>query len=71
MQRKENLFLLVLLLITDALAILGALLAAFFVRYNLEWLPLVERLEPITSRYQLIIPLAIPLWLALFALNRL
>ncbi|MBI3740932.1 MAG: sugar transferase, partial [Chloroflexi bacterium] len=47
------------------------LLAAFFVRYNLEWLPLVERLEPITSRYQLIIPLAIPLWLALFALNRL
>ncbi len=71
MRKKESLFLILLLLLTDALAIAGALLAAFYARYNLDWLPLVERLEPITTRYQVIIPLAIPLWLALFALNRL
>ncbi len=71
MNRRENLYLVVLLLIGDALAIAGALVFAFFARYNLEWLPLVERLEPITSRYQVMIPLAIPLWLAVFALNRL
>ncbi len=71
MRRREYFYLLALLLLTDALAIAGALLVAFYARYNLDWLPLVERLEPITTRYQIIIPLAIPLWLALFALNRL
>ncbi|MBI3914147.1 MAG: sugar transferase [Chloroflexi bacterium] len=71
MYRKENILLIFLLLLTDALAIAGALVFAFVARYTLEWLPLVERLEPITSRYQVMIPLAIPLWLALFALNRL
>lgn len=71
MSPKEQRLLVSLLLLVDALAIFAALVAAFFVRYNLTWLPLVERLEPITTRYQIIIPLAIPLWLALFALNRL
>ena len=71
MRRREYFYLLALLLFADALAIASALLAAFYVRYNFDWLPLVERLEPITTRYQIIIPLAIPLWLALFALNRL
>lgn len=71
MTRNEKLFLTCLLLVADAIAIFAALVAAFYVRYNLDWLPLVERLEPITTRYQIIIPLAIPLWLVIFSLNRL
>lgn len=71
MSPNEKKFLTLLLLILDTLAIFAALVAAFFVRYNLPWLPLVERIEPITARYQFIIPLAVPLWLVLFAFNRL
>lgn len=71
MQRKEYLYLLALWLVGDALAIYAALNAAFFVRYNLDFLPLVERLTPITERYAVIIPAAVPLWIILFALNRL
>ena len=58
-------------LIGDGIAIAAALYVAYNVRYNLAWLPLIERLTPITERYALVIPLAIPLWLALFAFNRL
>jgi lipopolysaccharide/colanic/teichoic acid biosynthesis glycosyltransferase len=55
----------------DALAIAAALYFAYEVRYNLDWLPLIERLEPITSRYALVMPAAVLLWLVLFAFNRL
>jgi lipopolysaccharide/colanic/teichoic acid biosynthesis glycosyltransferase len=71
MRRKEYLYLLALWIIGDAVAIFAALTVAYTVRYNLDWLPLVERLQPITERYAVIIPAAIPLWLILFAFNRL
>jgi lipopolysaccharide/colanic/teichoic acid biosynthesis glycosyltransferase len=71
MSKNEQRLLISLLLLSDALAIFAALIGAFYVRYNLDWLQLVERLEPITVRYQIIIPLAIPLWLVIFAVNRL
>ncbi|MBI5652236.1 MAG: sugar transferase [Chloroflexi bacterium] len=71
MQRKEFFYLTILWIIGDALAIFFALNAAFFARYNFDWLPLVERLEPITERYAVIIPLAVPLWIILCAFNRL
>jgi lipopolysaccharide/colanic/teichoic acid biosynthesis glycosyltransferase len=71
MRRNELLALLALWLGCDALAVLLALNAAFDVRYNFAWLPLIERLVPITERYAVIIPAAIPLWLILFAANRL
>jgi len=71
MQRKEFLVLLVLWLMSDALAIYAALNVAFDVRYNFDWLPLIEKLVPITERYQIVIPAAVPLWLVIFAFNRL
>ncbi|MBI5305144.1 MAG: sugar transferase [Chloroflexi bacterium] len=72
MRRNEYLYLIALWLIGDALAIFVALNAAFFVRYNFDWLlPFIERLDPIAERYAVIIPFAVPLWLALFAFNRL
>jgi lipopolysaccharide/colanic/teichoic acid biosynthesis glycosyltransferase len=69
MRRKEFLFLLALWLVGDAIAIYASLNVAFTARYNLDWLPLVEQLTPITERYAVMIPLAVPLWLILFALN--
>ncbi len=71
MQRKELFYLIAIWLIGDALAIYLALNIAYGARYNLDWLPLVERLTPITERYAIVIPVAVPLWLILFALNRL
>ena len=71
MRRNELLALLGLWLAGDAIAIYLALNFAFDVRYNIAWLPLIERLVPITERYAVMIPVAIPLWLALFAFNRL
>jgi len=72
MRRNEYWYLIALWLIGDALAIFAGLHAAFFVRYNFDWLlPFVERLDPLTERYAVIIPLAVPVWLALFAFNRL
>ena len=71
MQRKEYVYLLALWLVGDAVAIYAALNAAFFARYNFDWLPLVERLTPITERYAVMIPAAVPLWLIIFALNSL
>ncbi len=70
MQRKETLYLAALWMVGDALAIYAALSLAYGVRYNLDWLPLVERLVPITERYAFVIPAAVPLWIILFALNR-
>lgn len=66
---RERTILFGLWLFGDAVAIAIALNAAFNVRYNLDWLPLIERLEPISERYAIVIPVAIPLWLALFAFN--
>src|SRR5512141_2206141 len=71
MQRNEYLALRVLWVLGDALAIYAGLLLAYSIRYSLDWLPLVERLSPTTERYAVIMPAAIPLWLGLFALNRL
>ncbi len=71
MRRNEYLSLLLWWLVGDALAIFAALNAAFFVRYNLDFFPFLERLDPITERYSVIIPFALPLWLAIFAFNRL
>ncbi len=71
MQRKEFLLLLTLWLVSDALAIYAALNVAYDVRYNFDWLPLIEKLVPITERYQIVIPAAVPLWLLIFAFNRL
>src|SRR5512135_1703637 len=71
MRRNELYALLSLWIVSDAVAIYAALWVAYNVRYNLEWLPLVERLSPITERYAVIIPVAVPLWLVLFAFNRL
>lgn len=71
MSPNEKKVLILLLLLSDMIAIFVALVAAFLVRYNLPWLPIVERLDPITARYQIIIPLAVPLWIGLFAFNRL
>ncbi len=71
MQRKEYLSLLALWLAGDALAIYLALNAAYDARYNFAWLPLLERIAPISERYAVVIPVAVPVWLALFALNRL
>lgn len=70
LQRGYSLLLL-LWLLGDAFAIGAALSVAYDVRYNLEWLPIIERLDPITSRYALVIPAAVPLWIILFAFNRL
>ncbi len=66
---RERVLLFGLWLVGDAVAITIALNVAFNVRYSLDWLPLLERLEPISERYAIVIPLAIPLWLALFGLN--
>lgn len=71
MRRNDLFFLRLLWLAGDAVAIYAALNIAYEARYNLEWLPLVERLVPISERYALVIPAAIPLWLVLFAFNRL
>ena len=69
MRRKESLLLHALLVFGDALAIYVALNVAFNVRYNISWLPLIERLEPITERYAVVIPASVPLWLILFAFD--
>jgi lipopolysaccharide/colanic/teichoic acid biosynthesis glycosyltransferase len=66
---RERVLLFGLWLLGDAVAITIALNVAFNVRYSLDWLPLIERLEPISERYAVVIPLAIPLWLVLFGLN--
>ncbi len=66
---RERAILLGFWIVGDAVAIAAALYAAFNVRYNLDWLPLIESLEPISERYAIVIPVAIPLWLVLFALN--
>ena len=71
MPRRGLAFLHVLWIVGDAVAIYAALNAAYGVRYNFDWLPLVERLVPLTERYALVIPAALPLWLALFAFSRL
>src|SRR4030067_372511 len=71
MQRKESLYLLALWVVGDAVAIYVALNVAYSVRYNLDWLPIIERLAPITERYAGMIPIAVPLWIILFAFNRL
>ncbi len=71
MRRKEFLFLLLLWLVGDVLAIFAALNGAYDARYNLAWLPVIEKLVPITERYAIVIPVAVPVWLVLFALNRL
>lgn len=71
MQRKEFIFLVALWLIGDALALYGALNFAYDARYNFDWLPLIEKLVPITERYQIIIPVAVPLWILVFAFNHL
>lgn len=71
MSRKDSLALIALWLIGDALAIYAALNVAYDVRYNFDWLPLIEKLVPITERYQIVIPAAVPLWLLVFAFNRL
>lgn len=71
MKRNELIALSALWIIADALAIYAALNVAFDVRYSIAWLPLIEKLVPITERYAVIIPLAIPLWLMLFAFNQL
>ncbi len=71
MRRNEFLSLLALWLLSDAFAIYAALNVAYDVRYNLAWLPLIERLVPITERYAIVIPVAVPVWLVLFWLNRL
>ena len=71
MRRKELFYLITLWLVGDAVAIYTALNVAYYARYNSDWLPLVERLTPITERYAVMIPVAVPLWLALFAFNRL
>lgn len=70
MRRKDHLALVVFLLIADASAIYAALNVAFYVRYNLDW-SFIEKLVPITERYEVMIPLAVPLWLILFAFNQL
>ncbi len=71
MSRRESFYLIALWLIADAATIYIGLTVAYTVRYSLDWLPLIERLVPITERYALVIPFAIPLWLILFAVNRL
>ena len=71
MRRREYALLLLLWLAGDAIAIAAALNVAYGVRYNLDWLPLIERLVPITERYAFVMPVAVPLWLILFAFNRL
>ncbi len=71
MRRNEFLVLLALWLSGDALAIVAALNVAFDARYNLDWLPLIEKLAPITERYLVVIPVAVPVWLLVFAFNRL
>jgi FlaA1/EpsC-like NDP-sugar epimerase len=70
MRRKDHLALVALLLLADAIAIYAALNVAFYVRYNLDW-SFIEKLVPITERYEVMIPLAVPLWLILFAFNQL
>ncbi len=69
MHRKELVYLHLLWLVGDAVAIYAALNVAFAARYTITWLPLIEPLAPITERYAVIIPAAIPLWLILFAFN--
>ncbi len=69
MKLNELIALSALWLIGDAVAIYAALNVAFAARYTITWLPLVEPLAPITERYAVIIPAAIPLWLILFAFN--
>jgi lipopolysaccharide/colanic/teichoic acid biosynthesis glycosyltransferase len=66
---NERALLMGIWLIGDAAAITLALNVAFNVRYSIDWLPLFERLAPISERYAIVIPLAIPLWLVLFGLN--
>jgi lipopolysaccharide/colanic/teichoic acid biosynthesis glycosyltransferase len=71
MRRKGFLALVALWLMGDAVALYAALNLAYDVRYNLAWLPLIEKLVPVTERYQVVIPVAVPLWLLVFAFNRL
>ena len=71
MRRKEFFALVALWLLGDAVAIYAALNLAYDARYNFAWLPLLEKLAPITERYQVVIPAAVPLWLLVFAFNRL
>lgn len=71
MRRNQQLALMALWIFGDAVAIYVGLNVAYNVRYNLDWLPLIERLTPITERYAIMIPMAVPLWVVLFAFNRL
>jgi lipopolysaccharide/colanic/teichoic acid biosynthesis glycosyltransferase len=69
MRSKETLLLRAVWLIGDAAAVYLALNFAFNIRYNIDWIPLVDRLTPITERYAIMIPASVPLWLILFAFN--
>jgi hypothetical protein len=71
MRGKEYLALVALWLVGDVIAIYAALNVAYDVRYNFAWLPLLEKLAPINERYQIVIPVATPLWLLVFAFNHL
>ncbi|MBI5035631.1 MAG: sugar transferase [Chloroflexi bacterium] len=71
MRRNEYVYLVALWFVADAIAIYAALNFAFDVRYSITWFPLIEKLTPITERYAVVIPAAIPLWLVVFAFNRL
>ena len=71
MRRRELTWLILLWVVGDAVAILASLYLAYAVRYNIDWLPLVERLVPYTERYAVMIPLAVLVWIVLFAFNRL
>ena len=71
MRGKEYLALVALWLVGDVIAVYTALNVAYDVRYNFAWLPLLEKLAPINERYQIVIPVAAPLWLLVFAFNHL
>jgi exopolysaccharide biosynthesis polyprenyl glycosylphosphotransferase len=71
MRGKDYLALVILWLVGDVIAIYAALNVAYDVRYNFAWLPLLEKLAPINERYQIVIPVAAPLWLLVFAFNHL
>ncbi|MCL4486885.1 MAG: sugar transferase [Chloroflexi bacterium] len=69
MRSRETLLLRASWLLGDAAAIYLALNFAFNVRYNIDWIPLIDRLTPITERYAIMIPASVFLWLILFAVN--
>ncbi len=68
-KRNQYLCLRAGLIVLDTVAIGGALFLAYNLRFRSGLLPFVERYSPVQGVYVMVILMAIPIWILIFALN--